>query len=357
MALIRREFITHLDGVNRFIANIAEGLRYLSHEVVIVSWSYRDPKGEDLAKWFKEAHGLDYEFEIYTLRGPEERDRWVTMMYEWFTKGSRLLRKLGADIAVVNGVVPLRFRPKIAVAHGPLVKVSGFQRVALKVLYGMYDYVVCVSEKSRREYKGIVTCDAIVPLPLKLKNFKPRDIHDREDVIVHIGTRPIKNPWISVRAVEILRERGHNVSLALIGSRSNYIEVLCKGKDFCLPIFDVDEYQKNEILCSAKALILPSSGEAFPYTVIEAMACGTPTVVSSAVPGDVIIHGYNGLRIESLNPVDYANALEMLLIDEDLWLNIHRAALSFVKRFDHIRIARKYVDIFNGIVGVAGSSL
>lgn len=286
----------------------------------------------------------------YTLRGPEKLDRWVKMMYEWSTKGSRLLEKLGIDIVVVNGVVPLKFKPKIAVAHGPLLNVSWLQRATLRVLYRMYDYVVCVSEESRRVYRGIVKCNAIIPLPLKLKNFKPKAARDREDLIVHVGTRPIKNPWISVRAVETLRERGHNVRLALIGSRSNYVEVLCKGRDFCLQIFDTDEHLKNEVLRSAKALILPSSSETLSFTVLEAMACGTPPVVSYAVPSDVVIHKYNGLRVESLNPVNYADALEKLLVDEDLWLRVHQHALSFVKKFDHVEIAKKYSDIFEKLV-------
>jgi hypothetical protein len=33
IAITRREYITHLDGVNRFIALLAEGLRRLGHEV------------------------------------------------------------------------------------------------------------------------------------------------------------------------------------------------------------------------------------------------------------------------------------------------------------------------------------
>jgi len=38
IALIRRGYITRLDGVNRFIALLAEGLARLGHEPVIVSW-------------------------------------------------------------------------------------------------------------------------------------------------------------------------------------------------------------------------------------------------------------------------------------------------------------------------------
>ncbi len=42
IALIRREYVTHLDGVNRFIAWLAEGLAKLGHEAVIASWCYSD---------------------------------------------------------------------------------------------------------------------------------------------------------------------------------------------------------------------------------------------------------------------------------------------------------------------------
>ena len=41
IALIRRVDITHIDGVNRFIALLAEGFAKLGHEPFILSWCYR----------------------------------------------------------------------------------------------------------------------------------------------------------------------------------------------------------------------------------------------------------------------------------------------------------------------------
>ncbi|MEM4553781.1 MAG: glycosyltransferase [Ignisphaera sp.] len=223
IGLIRREFITHLDGVNRFIANLAEAFKLLEHEVFILSWSYRGVV-EDLGKWFKIVHGLDVEIEVATLRGPEDKDMWLTMLFDWFTKGSEMLERFNADIAIVNGVVPIRFKPKIAVAHGPLVSVSRLQRSVLKLLYRTYDRVICISEETQREYKGIVKCDGIIPLPLKLKNFKPLEPSKRANLIVHLGTRPVKNPLVSARVVEILRARGHDIELVIISGRSEWLE-------------------------------------------------------------------------------------------------------------------------------------
>jgi hypothetical protein len=94
IALIRREYITHLDGVNRFIALLAEGLRRLGHEVEIFSWCYRGVDGEGLEGWFKEIHGLDMSILVHTLRKePCEGDPWVRIALDWFFKGSAMLKE------------------------------------------------------------------------------------------------------------------------------------------------------------------------------------------------------------------------------------------------------------------------
>jgi len=40
VAVVRRVLTTILDGVNRFCAYLAEGLRRLGHEVFIASWGF-----------------------------------------------------------------------------------------------------------------------------------------------------------------------------------------------------------------------------------------------------------------------------------------------------------------------------
>jgi len=208
IAIIRREYITHLDGVNRFCALLAEGLKKLGHDVFIASWGYYGVERKELPKWFANVHGLDEEIPIYTIEErPRSGDPWAEILSDWWLKGGRLLKRLGADIVVVNGVVPLRFRPKITVAHGPLGRVSKIQRTTLKILYGTYDRVVCVSKASEEEYRGIAKCDEIVPLPFKLGLYTPKPMNARSNIVVHVGTAPRKNPQISVEAVKILRER------------------------------------------------------------------------------------------------------------------------------------------------------
>ncbi|MEM4575792.1 MAG: glycosyltransferase, partial [Archaeoglobaceae archaeon] len=115
------------------------------------------------------------------------------------------------------------------------------------------------------------------------------------DVIVHIGTRDIKNVDISVKTVEILRNLGHN----------------------------------------------------FRLVVIEALACGTPAIVSEAIPDEVVINGFNGFRVRSFNPDDYAKALLKIFENNDEWYRISKNAVEFSKQFDHIEIAKRYLSLIS----------
>jgi glycosyltransferase involved in cell wall biosynthesis len=171
IALIRRVHITHLDGVNRFTALLAEGLRKLGHEVEVFSLCYRGVDRERLEDWFKDIHGLDTSIPIHTLRKePCEGDPWIRIALNWFFKGSAMLREGGFDVAIVNGVVPLRFRPRIAVNHGITLRVNKPYLYAVKRLYRGYDKAICVSYKLREEVRSVLGVDCeVIPLPMKLE--------------------------------------------------------------------------------------------------------------------------------------------------------------------------------------------
>jgi L-malate glycosyltransferase len=346
IALIRREFITHLDGVNKFIAILAEGFNKLGHESFILSWSYKDIEKDRLDEWFRDIHGLDETIPIYTLCSKQTRDQWLRIAWDWLIHGSRLLHNKDADLVIVNGVIPIRFKPKIAVNHGITLKPNKFYLFAIKNLYKKYDKVVCVSNKLVEEVENFLGYKKshVIPLPIKLSKFKAKKFNQKENIILHIGTRDVKNPHISIETIKILRSKGYNVRLIIIGKPTKFSankEVEYRH--------GITEEEKLELLSRAKALILPSSYEALPYVSLESMACGTPPIVSTAIPEEVIINGFNGIRVNSYNAKDYANSLEQLLRDEELWLKISKNGLEFVKRFDYIKIAKMYENLFNDI--------
>jgi glycosyltransferase involved in cell wall biosynthesis len=92
---------------------------------------------------------------------------------------------------------------------------------AARLLYRSYDVVVCVSNKLRGEVKSTLGVDCrVIPLPMKLDLYKPASPEERENIVVHIGARPVKNPQISIETIKILRRRGYNVKLVTVGAPS-----------------------------------------------------------------------------------------------------------------------------------------
>jgi len=96
IALNRRVSITDFDGVNKFIALMAEGFAKLGYEPVIISLCHDDTKEKELTRWFKETYGLDLEIPIYTLKHGCG-DSWLSIAWNWWWKGSKLLRKAGEE--------------------------------------------------------------------------------------------------------------------------------------------------------------------------------------------------------------------------------------------------------------------
>lgn len=66
----------------------------------------------------------------------------------------------------------------------------------------------------------------------------------------------------------------------------------------------------------ADLLVLPSWHEGFPYSVLEAQACGLPAIVSRVTGNvDSVLDGETGLHVEKSNAEDLAAAIEQLLSD------------------------------------------
>ncbi len=102
---------------------------------------------------------------------------------------------------------------------------------------------------------------------------------------------------------------------------------------------------------AASVYVLPSIHEPFPYTLLEALACGTPAV-ASAVGGipEIIKNGENGLLVSPKNPNTLAKSIAGLLDDRQTAQRLGRRGREtveanfnlklFLERFDHeIRMA------------------
>jgi glycosyltransferase involved in cell wall biosynthesis len=101
------------------------------------------------------------------------------------------------------------------------------------------------------------------------------------------------------------------------------------------------------------ALLVTSSEEGGPCTILEAMACGVPVITSLVghVP-EIVVDGKTGLICSSRSPKEYVELLDRLIGAPGLRGSIAARALDFVvrERADAVVIPR--ID-FNALYGGA----
>jgi len=360
IAITRRGNITELDGVNKFIFTLAEGLNQLGCEVHIISHALSGSQASNITSYAKKFFDFQGKIQIHTLPFPYTNDALTLPL--WFLNGSKLINKLDADAVIINGIVPLNLhKVKIAVNHGiftgSFFRVNRImQRIYLQFvkyiyLYGI-DLTVCVSSKLKEELKKLLNIKAVViPLPLKLNLYRSEPFIKRSPLVLHVGGRSSKNAEISIKSVKILKEKYDlDVKLIVVGRKNAYLESLSVKYKYLVPknlefYFDASSLIVRDLMANAKALILPSRYEALPYVVLEAFASGLPVVVSNAIPSELVKDGYNGFRLYGYSPNSYAEKIKKLLVDGDLWSYVSTNALKTANEYSYIKIAKSYLHV------------
>ncbi|HXV91649.1 MAG TPA: glycosyltransferase, partial [Pseudonocardia sp.] len=162
-----------------------------------------------------------------------------------------------------------------------------------------FDTVVCTTAFARAEFDRIGARNvAQVPLGVDLATFSPRR-HDpglraaladgADALLVHCGRlSPEKHPERSVDTVAALRESGHRVRLVIAGDgpRRGALERRAAGLPVTFVGFVPDRPRLARLLASADVSLAPGPHETFGLSALEALASGTPVVVSasSALP-------------------------------------------------------------------------
>jgi glycosyltransferase involved in cell wall biosynthesis len=117
-------------------------------------------------------------------------------------------------------------------------------------------------------------------------------------------------------------------------------------------IGEITEDQKSEFLGNAYAYLFPIDWpEPFGLTMIEAMACGTPTIAfkCGSVP-ELIAHGTSGFIVENVE--DAIKAVPRVA-------DLDRAACrqAFEMRFTGSRMAKDYVKLYESMLNIRALSV
>lgn len=112
----------------------------------------------------------------------------------------------------------------------------------------------------------------------------------------------------------------------------------------------VPDTELVQLYNAAQVAVLPSLAEGFGLPALEAMACGTPVIVSRAGALPEVV-GAAGRLFDPLQPAELAERLRELLSQSDLRQQCARRGLARARDFSWERSARVALDVFQAVVG------
>jgi glycosyltransferase involved in cell wall biosynthesis len=149
-----------------------------------------------------------------------------------------------------------------------------------------------------------------------------------------------KHQWNVVRAIGRLRERGHSVSLLLIGGGGGRAQRLLEAeisrtdptREFVETEGFVGHEDVRNALANSDVFIFASTCENLPITLIEAMASGLPIACSDRGPMPEVLKD-GGVYFDPEDFVSISTAIERLLLNQDLRLSMGRRAAALSEQY------------------------
>jgi glycosyltransferase involved in cell wall biosynthesis len=152
----------------------------------------------------------------------------------------------------------------------------------------------------------------------------------------------------TAHAIEVARRTGRRLDIAGIIQDEDYFRTEVAphlGNDVCY-LGPVAASERSAVLGAAHALLhLIDFDEPFGYSVVEAMACGTPVIAHGrgSMP-ELISHGTTGFLVhtvdEAVNAVEDADQLDRRAIRQ-----------IAIERFDVSRMIERYVAVYSDMLG------
>jgi len=178
---------------------------------------------------------------------------------------------------------------------------------------------------------------------------------DEKVVLMVAGLRPEKAHEVLIAATARLQDRGRRIRVLLAGDgeRRAAIESAAVALGVRASIeFLGTRRDIARLLHASDAVVLPSSAEALPLSLLEAMAAGTPVIASAvgSIP-EVVRDGDTGLLIPPGDDASLADRISVILDDEPGAAGLRtRARECVARRYSIDETAARYQTLFEEVM-------
>lgn len=160
------------------------------------------------------------------------------------------------------------------------------------------------------------------------------------------NTEMYKHQWVVVEAISLLRKRGYNLMLSLVGGGDGPAQQLLQDtitvtdpkSVFVKQLEFLPHAELPAVLAEADLFVFASSCENMPVTLVEAMAAGLPIACSNRGPmPEVLADG--GVYFNPEDAVSIAEAIEQIIQSPSLRVTIAQRAKALSQQYSWKRCA------------------
>jgi glycosyltransferase involved in cell wall biosynthesis len=173
--------------------------------------------------------------------------------------------------------------------------------------------------------------------------------------ILYIGNvQPRKNIQGLIKAYQQMRKNtSHDYQLVIAGAKAWLVEDVMKeiGDAYRDDIIFTGRFEDAELaplLWGSDLFVLPSFYEGFGLPILEAMACGVPTLVSNT-PSLVEVGGEASLSFDPHSVDDMAKVLDNVISNPELRKEMRLKGLKRVEEFSWNRCAQETINVIKNI--------
>jgi glycosyltransferase involved in cell wall biosynthesis len=344
-------------GVGRYIANALRGLAN-QPQVDLVVYA---PDAESAALWQDSVPA--WTVRVVTAHSPGVREQFIM---------PRLIAQDQIDLFhAPHYVTPLLTTCRLAITLHDLVyqKFPASVNSAMRFYYRFMVWqalrraalIICDSQFIMREidvpsYKRkwipIGVSSDFTPAVVKdISNF--RNAHKLPNYLLFVGTwKPWKNVERLLEAFECVLRSGYAGQLVLAGRAARHQLDLTEHLQRLAPrvtvLGAVPETDLPVLYSAADALVMPSLYEGFGLPVLEAMACGTPVIVSQAGPLPEVA-GEAGTYFDPLDVSSMAQAILSVVQQPQHRSTLIERGLAQARSFSITRMGQSLCEAYQAV--------
>jgi glycosyltransferase involved in cell wall biosynthesis len=269
---------------------------------------------------------------------------WWGFLYKWWRPQRQVVWMCQEPSAFIHSAAWIQALPW-TIVKVCLVICLPLLRVIDVFLAQHIDHVFCNSNFTLKQAQKIYSYSAqkaqTLYLGADLKMFHPLGLKRQPKIVTVCRLTKFKNVDVILEALSLLNQnRTKPVTLTIIGDGEERQNLLKRTRE--LKLEKVVTFRGHlphikavvDELNSAKAFVLASINEPFGLAPVEAMACGTPAVVSnSGGMKETVLDNLSGFHFEGGNPRALSRVLANLIDNSHLFTRLSNGALKRASAF------------------------